>query len=92
MPTYEQPLTLDPSTGEYSAQLDMAYVEDRDAEVAEYAAKFGVGFELVNESGSGGGWPIYKFTGTAEALLTMLAEYHDDPDLKRQWYAAQNQG
>lgn len=81
-------LTHNPETDEYSTEVDMAYGDDESMNEAltAFAAKYGVKGKLIHMMGPGG-WPIARMTGSVNAVLTLLEEYHQDDDLKRGWYA-----
>lgn len=75
----------DTITSLWSIELDIAYDAEHDREVAvqtlvEEPSSGVVRYELVREVGPGGGWPVYRFTGTFGQLAELLLAYAVDPD------------
>jgi hypothetical protein len=48
-----------------------------DLDVATSAGPRALNVRLINTCGPAGGWPIYRFEGTEEAILALLDEFDD---------------
>jgi hypothetical protein len=75
----------------FAIELDIAHDGGREALQAallEQCQLYSVTNELVTEHGPGGGWPVYRITGTEAALRLFLYDYcghqHERPQLARE--------
>jgi hypothetical protein len=64
-------------------QIELDVVFNDDVETPEQAAvnlaesvyESGITIELVNDHGPGGGWPVYRFTGSLGSIVEMVHGY-----------------
>lgn len=61
-----------------SFELDFCVERNLDAEIIEYADKWGVRAHVVNPHGPGGGNPLIKVIGSQNALRLLLDDHFED--------------
>lgn len=59
--------------GKFEIVLD---VVTENESIEAFATRFKLDSVVIDPSGPGGGWPVVQFTGEAENLARMLAEYN----------------
>lgn len=60
--------------------LDIAFEDNATLETHSLAGRHGCEATLLKEAGPAGGWPTWRFTGSPEALESLLSEYVSDPE------------
>lgn len=65
---------------EWQVDIDFCFINDLDIEISDYAKRFGITrTEVLEATGSGGGWPFVRFIGSHNAVRALCRDYMDDP-------------